>query len=97
MAQELLRYQPSQDEREGWLARIAELVTTTNEDPALGNPLGAGEQHPMSGHRALVAENGKAAQAKKAASRAKSSSRGEPSCQIVQHALEEAHVSLEHH
>jgi hypothetical protein len=36
MAHELLRYQPTADEREGWHARIAELVTIANEDPALG-------------------------------------------------------------
>jgi hypothetical protein len=30
-------------------------------------------------------------------SRAASSPRGEPSCQIVQHAPEDAHISLEHH
>jgi hypothetical protein len=34
MAQELLRYQPTDDVREGWRARIAELVAITNEDPA---------------------------------------------------------------
>jgi hypothetical protein len=36
MAQELLRYQPTADGREGWHARIAELVAIANEDPALG-------------------------------------------------------------
>jgi hypothetical protein len=36
MTQELLRYQPTADEREGWRARIAELVAIANEDPALG-------------------------------------------------------------
>jgi hypothetical protein len=36
MAQELLRYQPTDDGREGWRARIAELVAITNEDPAQG-------------------------------------------------------------
>jgi hypothetical protein len=34
MAQELLRYQPTDDGREGWCARITELVAITNEDPA---------------------------------------------------------------
>jgi hypothetical protein len=34
MAQELLRYQPTDDGHEGWHARIAELVAITNEDPA---------------------------------------------------------------
>jgi hypothetical protein len=35
MAQELLRYQPTADGREGWRARIVELVAITNEYPAL--------------------------------------------------------------
>jgi hypothetical protein len=34
MAQELLRYQPTADGREGWRARIAELIVIANEDPA---------------------------------------------------------------
>jgi hypothetical protein len=34
MAQELLRYQPTADGREGCRARIAELVAIANEDPA---------------------------------------------------------------
>jgi hypothetical protein len=34
MAQELLRYQPTTDGREGWPARITELVAIANEDPA---------------------------------------------------------------
>jgi hypothetical protein len=34
MAQELLRYQPTDDGREGWCARITELVAIANEDPA---------------------------------------------------------------
>jgi hypothetical protein len=34
MAQELLRYQPTDDGREGWRARITELVAIANEDPA---------------------------------------------------------------
>jgi hypothetical protein len=34
MAQELLRYQPTDDGREGWRARIAELIAIANEDPA---------------------------------------------------------------
>jgi hypothetical protein len=33
MAQELLRYQPIDDGREGWHARIAELIAIANEDP----------------------------------------------------------------
>jgi hypothetical protein len=36
MAQELLRYQPTADRREGWCARIAELVAIANEDPTQG-------------------------------------------------------------
>jgi hypothetical protein len=36
MAQELMRYQPSDDGREGWRAQIAELVTIANEDLAQG-------------------------------------------------------------
>jgi hypothetical protein len=36
MAQELLRYQPTVDEHEGWRARIAKLVAIANEYPALG-------------------------------------------------------------
>jgi hypothetical protein len=34
MAQELLRYQSTDDEREGWRTRIAELVAIANEDLA---------------------------------------------------------------
>jgi hypothetical protein len=95
MAQELLRYQPTADGHEGWRARIAELVTIANEDPALGGAQGAGEPNPAAGHRTPGAGDGKAAQAKKVVSRAASSPRGEPSCQIVQRALEDARVSLE--
>jgi hypothetical protein len=47
------------------------------------------------GHRAPGARDGKAAQAKKVVSHTASSPRGEPSCQIVQRALEDARVSLE--
>jgi hypothetical protein len=36
MAQELLRYQPTDDGCEGWRARIIELVAITNEDLAQG-------------------------------------------------------------
>jgi hypothetical protein len=50
---------------------------------------------PVARHRAPGARNGKDAQAKKAASRAASSPRGEPSCQIVQCAPEDACVSLD--
>jgi hypothetical protein len=34
MAQELMCYQPTDDGREGWHARIAEIVAIANEDPA---------------------------------------------------------------
>jgi hypothetical protein len=95
MAQELLRYQPTDDGHEGWCAQIAELVAIANEDPAQGGAQGAGEPEPAAGRRAPGAGNGKAAKAKKVASHAASSPRGEPSCQIVQRALEDACVSLE--
>jgi hypothetical protein len=95
MAQELLHYQPTDDGHEGWRTRIAELVVIANEDPAQGGAHGAGEPDPAMGRRALGAGDGKAAKAKKVASRAASSPRGDPSCQIVQCALEDARVSLE--
>jgi hypothetical protein len=95
MAQELLRYQPTADGHDGWRARIAKLVAIANEDPTQGGAQGAGEPDPVAGHRAPGAGDGKAAKAKKVASRAASSPRGEPSCQIVQRALEDACVSLE--
>jgi hypothetical protein len=95
MAQELLRYQPTMDGHEGWHARIAELVAIANEDPALGGAQGAGEPDPAPGHRAPGAGDGKAARAKKVVSRATSSPRGDPSCQVIQRALEDARVSLE--
>jgi hypothetical protein len=95
MALELLRYQPTTDGREGWRARIAELVAIANKDPALGGSLGAGEPDPAAGHRAPGVGDGKAAQAKKVVSCAASSPRGEPSCQIVQRTPEDARVSLE--
>jgi hypothetical protein len=97
MAQELLRYQPTDDRCEGWRARIAELIAIANEDPAQGGAQGAGEPDPAVGHRAPGTGDGKAAKAKKVASRAASSPHGEPSCQIVQRALEDARVSLERH
>jgi hypothetical protein len=96
MAQELLCYQPTVDGREGCHARIAELVAIANEDPAQGGAQGAGEPDLAAGHRAPGARDGKAAKAKKVASHAVSSPRGEPSCQIVQRAPEDARVSLEH-
>jgi hypothetical protein len=92
MAQELLRYQPTDDGREGWHARIAELVAIANEDPAQG----VGELDLVAGRRTPSVGDGKAAKAKKVASRTASSPRGEPSCQIVQCALEDTRVSLEH-
>jgi hypothetical protein len=95
MAQELLRYQPTDDGREGWRARIAELVAIANEDPAQGGAHGAGDPDPAAGRRALGAGDGKANKAKRVVSRAASSPRGEPSCQIVQCAPEDARVSLE--
>jgi hypothetical protein len=95
MAQELLCYQPTADGREGWRARIAELIAIANEDPALGGAQGTGELDPVAGHRTPGTGDGKAAQAKKVVSHTASSPRGEPSCQIVQHAPEEARVSLE--
>jgi hypothetical protein len=95
MAQELLRYQPTADGREGWHARIAELVTIANEDRALGGAQGAGEPNLAVGHHAPGVGDGKAAQAKKVVSRAASSPRGEPSYQIIQRTLEDTRVSLE--
>jgi hypothetical protein len=95
MAQELLCYQPTADRREGWCARIAELIAIANEDPALGGAQGAGEPDPAAGHHAPSAGDGKAAQAKKAVSRAASLPCGEPSCQIVQRAPEDIRISLE--
>jgi hypothetical protein len=95
MVQELLHYQPTDDGCEGWRARIAELVTIANEDPAQGGAQGAGNPDPVAGHRAPGAGDGKANKAKKVASRGASSPRGEPSCQIIHRALEDARVSLE--
>jgi hypothetical protein len=95
MAQEQLRFYPTDDGREGWRARIAELVAIANEDPAQGGSQGAGEPDPAAGRRAPGTGDGKAAKAKKVASHATSSSRLEPSCQIVQRAPEDARVSLE--
>jgi hypothetical protein len=95
MAQELLRYQPTDDGREGWRARITELVTITNEDPAQGGAQGAGNPDPAAGRCAPGAKDGKANKAKKVVSCTTSSPCGEPSCQIVQCAPEDARVSLE--
>jgi hypothetical protein len=97
MAQELLRYQPTDDGCEGWRTQIAELVAIANEDPAQGGAQGTGEPDPAAGRRVPGAGDGKAAKAKKVASRAASSPHREPSCQIVQCALEDARVSLERH
>jgi hypothetical protein len=97
IAQELLCYQPTDDGREGWRARIVELIAIANEDPAQGGAQGVGEPDPVAGRRAPGAGDGKAAKAKKVAFRAASSPRGEPSCQIVQRAPEDARVSLERH
>jgi hypothetical protein len=65
MAQELLRYQPTADRREGWHARIAKLIAIANKDSALGGAQGAGEPDPVAGHHALGARNGKAADTSK--------------------------------
>jgi hypothetical protein len=69
MAQELLRYQPTVDGREGLRAQIAELVAIANEDPALGGAQGTGEPDPVAEHHARGAGDGKATQAKKVVSR----------------------------
>jgi hypothetical protein len=79
MAQELLRYQPTDDGCEGWRARIAELVAIANEDLAQGGAQGAGNPDPAAGHRAPGAGDGRVNKAKKVASRTASSPRGEPS------------------
>jgi hypothetical protein len=60
MAQELLCYQPTDDGREGWRARIAELVAISNEDPGQGGAQGTGEPDPAAGRRAPGAGDGKA-------------------------------------
>jgi hypothetical protein len=91
MAQELLHYQPTDDGREGWCTRITELVAIANEDPTQGGAQGMENQIRRQG-----TGDRKAAKAKKVASRAASSPRGEPICQIIQCAPEDARVSLEH-
>jgi hypothetical protein len=96
MAQELLCYQPTDDGREGWHARIAELIAIANEDPTQEGAQGMGNLDPVAGHRTPGAGDGRADKAKKVVSRTASLPRGEPSCQIVQRALEDARVSLEH-
>jgi hypothetical protein len=96
MAQELLCYQPTDDGCEGWRARITELVSIANEDPAQGGAQGTREPDPAGGHRAPGARDGRDAKAKKVVSCTASLPRGEPSCQIIQRALEDARVSLEH-
>jgi hypothetical protein len=95
MAQELLLYQPTDDGREGWCTRIAELIAIANKDPTQGGAQGAGELDLAAGRRVPGAGDGKATKAKKVVSRAASSPRGEPSCQIVQRAPEDTRVSLE--
>jgi hypothetical protein len=95
MAQELLRYQPIDDGREGWHARIAKLVVIANEDPAQGGAQGAGEPDLVAGHRAPGTGDGRAAKAKKVVSCTASSLRGEPSCQIIQRDPEDTRVSLQ--
>jgi hypothetical protein len=91
----MLRYQPTDDGREGWHAQITELIAIANEDLAQGGAQGTGNPDPVVGHRAPGARDGKANKAKKVASRAASSPRGEPSCQIIHRAPEDARVSLE--
>jgi hypothetical protein len=61
MAQELLCCQPTEDSREGWLARIAKLIAIANKDPTLGNPQGVGVPDSATGPRAPGTKNGKAA------------------------------------
>jgi hypothetical protein len=95
MAQELLRYQPTDDGHEGWRARIAELIAIANEDLAQGGAQGTGDPDPAAGRRAPGAGDGRATKAKRVVSRAASSPRGKPSCQIVQRAPKDARVSLE--
>jgi hypothetical protein len=95
MVQELLHYQPTDDGREGWHARIAELVAIANEDPAQGGAQGAGNPDPAVGRRAPGTKDGRANKAKKVVSRTTFLPRGEPSCQIIQRAPEDARVSLE--
>jgi hypothetical protein len=51
MVQELLCYQPTDDGREGWRARVAELITITNEDLAQGGAQGAGEPDSVTGRQ----------------------------------------------
>jgi hypothetical protein len=63
LAQELLRYQPTDDGREGWCARIAVLIAIANEDPAQGGAQGVGEPDPAAGRRAPGARDGKATKA----------------------------------
>jgi hypothetical protein len=95
MAQELLRYQPTDDGHEGWRARITKLVTIANKDPAQGGAQGVGNLDLAAGHRTPGARDGRANKAKKVVSHAASSPRREPSYQIVQRAPEDARVSLE--
>jgi hypothetical protein len=54
MAQELLCYQPTMDGREGWRARIAELVAIANEDPAQEGAQGVREPDSAAGMGRLL-------------------------------------------
>jgi hypothetical protein len=99
MAQELLRYQHTDDGHEGWRTRIAELVAIAiaNKDPAQGGAQGTGDLDPAAGRCAPGAGDGRATKAKKIVFCAASSPRGEPSCEIVHRAPEDARISLERH
>jgi hypothetical protein len=95
MAQELLRYHPTEGNREGWLAQIAELEAITNEEPALGSPRVRERQICRQGLVPRGAGNGKSAPAKRADFRAAASPHDDLTCHIVQRALEDASISLE--
>jgi hypothetical protein len=97
MAQEVLCYQPTDSDREGLLAQIAELITIANKDPALGVCRGAEAPDLPMGQQDQGARHANVPPAKKVDSCVALSPHGEPSYHIVQRALEDAHVSLECH
>jgi hypothetical protein len=70
MAQELLRYQPTNGCREGWLAQITELVAIANKNPAQGARTCAGALDPPVGHQGQGAGHANGTPAKNAISRA---------------------------